>query len=455
MKNKVQLITYANRFGGKTIKDLQRVLSGSFADLFGAVHILPFYTPIDGADAGFDPIDHTVVDPKVGNWEDIRTLSQQLDIMADLIVNHMSSESPQFIDYSKKGNDSEYSGLFLSMDAVFPDGATEADILKVYRPRPGLPFTYKKLQNGEVKILWSTFTDQQIDINVQHPAGRQYLNSILETFANNGINMIRLDAVGYAIKKAGTSCFMIAETFDFIDQLTNYAHSLGIEVLVEIHSHYTTQIQIAERVDYVYDFALPPLLLHAICYRTAKYIKNWISIRPVNNISVLDTHDGIGIIDIGPEENQQGLVPPLELDALVEWIHENSNGQSRLATGEAASNLDLYQVNCTYFDALGRLENAYLITRAIQFFLPGIPQVYYVGLLAGQNDMDLLHRTNVGRDINRHYFQLEEIKEDLEKPVVRKLLDLIKLRNTNKAFEGTFNMLQTEDQILHLSWQKD
>lgn len=455
MKNKVQLITYVDRLGGKSINDLQRVLTGPLAGLFGAVHILPFFDPIDGADAGFDPIDHTIVDPKIGEWNDIQKLSPHIDVMADLIVNHISSESRQFQDYSEKGVNSEYNGLFLTMDAVFPAGATEVDILKVYRPRPGLPFTYKVLKNGEAKILWTTFTDQQIDINIQHPAGDQYLKSILQTFARNGINMIRLDAVGYAIKKAGTSCFMIPETFDFIDQLTEYAHGLGIEVLVEIHSHYATQLKIAERVDFVYDFALPPLLLHAVCYKTTRYLKKWIEIRPDNNISVLDTHDGIGIIDIGPENEKRGLVPPGELDVLVEWIHNNSDNQSRKATGAAASNLDLYQVNCTYFDALGRNEKAYLLTRAVQFFLPGIPQVYYVGLLAGMNDMDLLKQTNVGRDINRHYYSYDEIVKDLEKPVVKELKALIQLRNSHEAFNGTFSVDLSQEHLLHLQWKND
>ena len=99
-----------------------------------------------------------------------------------------------------------------------------------------------------------------------------------------------------------------------------------------------------------------------------------------------------------------GLLTPNEIDRLVETIHSRSGGQSRLATGAAANNLDLYQVNCTFYDALGRRGNEYLVARAIQFFVPGIPQVYYVGLLAGTNDMDLLARTKVGRDINRHYY---------------------------------------------------
>lgn len=156
----------------------------------------------------------------------------------------------------------------------------------------------------------------------------------------------------------------------------------------------------SRRVDRVYDFALPPLVLHALFSADAAPLKAWIDMRPENALTVLDTHDGIGIIDIGADpadrEGRPGLVPPAALDALVERIHANSRGQSRQATGAAASNLDLYQVNCTFYDALGGDDRAYLAARAIQFFLPGIPQVYYVGLLAGGNDMQLLARSRWG-----------------------------------------------------------
>ena len=135
-------------------------------------------------------------------------------------------------------------------------------------------------------------------------------------------------------------------------------------------------------------------------------------------------------------------------------MHRNSNNQSRLATGAAASNLDLYQVNCTFFDALGRNESAYLVARAIQFFVPGIPQVYYVGLLAGENDMDLLAQTKVGRDINRHYYPREEVLSDLNKPVVKRLLELMRLRNSHPAFGGAFSSTAMAANQLTLNWQQ-
>ncbi len=456
MKNQVQLITYVDRLGGGALRHLGALLAGPLKGLFGGVHLLPFFYPIDGSDAGFDPIDHTQVDPRLGDWGDIGQLAGQTQVMADVIVNHMSSESPQYRDWSMQGDASAHDGLFLTFDAVFPEGARETDLLAIYRPRPGLPFTPTTLRSGRKAILWTTFTPQQVDIDVLHAKGRAYLEGILDTFAANGIRMVRLDAVGYAIKKAGASCFMMPETFAFIDEFAAVAKARGIEVLVEIHSYYQRQIEIAARVDWVYDFALPPLVLHAFCFHTAVPLKAWIGVRPANALTVLDTHDGIGIIDIGADAGDRmahpGLVPPDELDALVESIHVNSGGASRQATGAAASNLDLYQVNCTYYDALARNDRNYLLARAIQFFLPGIPQVYYVGLLAGENDVTMLRRTGVGRDINRHRYSLEEIERSLVRPVVRSLLELIRLRNEHPAFQGRFSVLPSDDACLAMRW---
>lgn len=457
MKNQVQLITYVDRFGGGKLSHLRDLLAGPLSEVFGGVHLLPFYHAIDGADAGFDPTDHTTVDPRLGTWSDIQQLGTQVEVMADLIVNHVSSSSPQFRDYWAHGAGSPYAGLFLTFDRVFPFGATESDLLRIYRPRPGLPFTVQTLANGERRMLWTTFTPQQLDIDVLHPEGEAYLNGILAKFEAAGVRVIRLDAAGYAIKKPGTSCFMIPETYAFIEELTARAHARGMEVLVEIHSYYQQQVEIAKRVDRVYDFALPPLVLHTLFTGNPRALKAWLAISPRNAITVLDTHDGIGVIDVGADHadpsKRPGLLQPSEIDVLVEKIHTNSAGQSRQATGAAASNLDLYQVNCTYYDALSRNDRDYLWARAIQFFAPGTPQVYYVGLLAGANDMELLGRTLVGRDINRHFYSRDEVEAALRRPVVQKLIELIRFRNSHPAFEGTFSLPESSGHVFVAEWK--
>ena len=457
MKNQVQLITYVDRLSGGGFTQLNDLLKGSLDGVFGGAHLLPFFTPIDGADAGFDPIDHTQVDERLGTWEDVRALSHTVELVADLIVNHVSSSSPQLLDYSKKGSDSQYAGMFLTVDKVFPNGVSASDILSIYRPRPTVPFSPLMLLSGEKKLFWTTFNPEQIDMDVRHPQAEAYLDSILHKFQAAGIKMIRLDAVGYAIKKPGTSCFMIPETFVFISELTEKARSLGIEVLVEIHSHYLKQIEIAKKVDWVYDFALPPLVLHALFQADSKPLAKWLSISPRNAVTVLDTHDGIGVIDVGADDmdGTPGLLAPEEIDDLVETIHLRSGGQSKKATGAAANNLDLYQVNSTFLDALGGREEEYLIARAIQFFAPGIPQVYYVGLLGGRNDMELLTRTGVGRDINRHYYTDDEIDIALKHPMVQRLVELIRLRNSHPAFNGEFHVKAPTENLIEMYWKQD
>lgn len=455
MLNKIQLITYVDRFGDGKIADLNVILSNELKDLFGGVHILPFFYPIDGADAGFDPIDHTHIDERLGDWDDIQQLTNKVEVMSDLIVNHISAKSKKFTDFIEKGNSSKFAELILTKDKVFPEEATQDQISKIYRPRPGAPFTNFQLQDGSEVAVWTTFTAGQIDIDVNSAMGASYLENILDTFQKAKITMIRLDAAGYAIKKPGTSCFMIEETYDFIGQLTQKAKSKGIEVLVEIHSFYKTQIEIAKRVDFVYDFALPVLVLDCLFNRRATNLVKWLGVAPRNVVTVLDTHDGIGIVDVAGENDMPGLIADEDLDEIVERMHLNSKGTSRKATGAAASNLDLYQVNCTYFDALGQDEHTYLIARAIQFFVPGIPQVYYVGLMAGKNDMQLLSQTNVGRDINRHYYTKQEIDDHIKTDFFAKLKKLMLLRNRHMAFNGQFEILETQASDLRLKWTNE
>lgn len=441
MRNEVQLIAYADRLGGD-LAALARVVREDFAGAFGGVHVLPFFTPFDGADAGFDPVDHTAVDPRLGTWDDVRDLSQTHDTVVDLIVNHVSADSAAFQDVRDRGDESPAASMFLTMSSVFPDGATEEDLARIYRPRPGLPFTPVRL-GDRLRYVWTTFTPQQVDIDVRSEPGAAYLAAVLDAVASAGVSLVRLDAVGYAVKTSGTTSFMTPETFAFIGEFTAAARSRGVDVLVEVHSHYERQVEIGRSVDLVYDFALPPLVLHALYTGDPDALVDWLRARPRNAVTVLDTHDGIGVIDVGPDQTvgpgeaeRPGLLTPAQIDELVEGIHARTLGASEAATGAAASNLDLYQVNSTFYDALGRDDVRYLAARAIQLFTPGIPQVYYVGALAGHNDVELLERTGGGRDVNRHSYTADEVSAALDRPVVRALLDLCRFRNALPAFDG-------------------
>ncbi len=450
MENKVQLITYVDRLG-KDIKGLTVLLTNEFSGLFGGVHLLPFFTPMDGEDAGFDPTDHTCVDSKLGDWSDVRALTNVMPVMADVIVNHMSSGSKQFLDVVENGKASAYWELFLKRDDVF-DAKSPDCLEKIIRPRPTPPFTTVTLADGTQVEFWTTFGPRQIDINVESEAGRGYLDRIYQTFADSGIKYLRLDAIGYAVKRSGTSCFMVPETFDFISALADKAEQSGMETLVEVHSHYKKQLDIAKQVSWVYDFALPPLILHAFYRRDCSPLGRWLQNSPRNCLTVLDTHDGIGIVDVAGNKRHPGFLDDEQINFLVEEIHRQTKGESVEASGHAASNLDIYQVNATYYDALGRSDRKYLLARAIQLFAPGVPQIYYMGLLAQPNDMELLKSTGVGRDINRHYFSSEDIEAAIERPVVQSLFKLIRLRNTALGFKGEFSMHQRSYSHIKLCW---
>jgi sucrose phosphorylase len=425
VRNRVQLIAYADRLGG-SLAGLARLLDGPLAGVFGGVHVLPFYLPVDGADAGFDPVDHLAVDPRLGTWEDVAALARGRDLVADLIVNHVSDRSREF---------SREPGMFLTYDRVFPDGATEDDLLRIVRPRPGLPFTPGVL-GGRPRLLWTTFTRHQIDLDVAHPAARAYLSRVLRRLAECGASLVRLDAVGYAVKTAGTSCFLTPQTFAFVDDLAAEAHGLGLEVLAEVHAHHRYAEQAAAHVDRVYDFALAPLVLHAVFTGDAGPLRGWLAVRPGNAVTVLDTHDGIGMVDAA------GLLPADAIEAVVDRIGANSGGTavaSRVRGG-------VYQVSCTAYDALGRDDRAYLLARLLQLFVPGVPQVYYVGLLTGANtavppDAD-------AREINRRRYTADEVAQALRRPVVATLVELLRLRSHHPAFDGTFTLLPTSEPAL-------
>jgi sucrose phosphorylase len=158
-------------------------------------------------------------------------------------------------------------------------------------------------------------------------------------------------------------------------------------------------------------------------------------------------------VESDPRRNAPGLLDQHDIESLIETIHERSCGESRLASGNSASNVDSSQINCTFYDALGRRDVEYLIARAVQCFVPGIPQIYYVGLLAGSNDIERLRRTGVGRDINRHSYSSEELQHELKRPIVQTQLALLRLRNTHPAFHGTFQAAAPAPGRMTMAWR--
>jgi len=446
----VDLLAYADRLGGD-LDGLRALLDGPLRD-FAGVHILPFFVPFDGADAGFDPVDHGTVDPRLGDWDDVRAIAANREVTADLIVNHVSSQSAEFADWLEHGERSEHDGMFLTFDTVFPHGATEADITSFYRPRPGLPFTAYRLADGTRRLVWTTFLPTQIDLDVANERARHYLRRILDTLRAGGVTTVRLDAVGYAVKTPGTDSFMTQETLAFVREIVAVARVAGLRVLVEVHAHYTQQLAIAPLVDEVYDFALAPLLLHSLGTGTCDRLVEWLRIRPANAVTVLDTHDGIGVIDAGPSGEQPGLIDADEMAAIFERARVATGGHSAIASVVPAWMQLPHQINATFFSVLGADATAYLLARAVQLWLPGRPQLYYVGLLGGLDDTELFRRTAQGRDVNRHTYTAPEIDAALASTVTRAQLALVRVRRRHPAFDGDFGYRVDADGALHLEW---
>jgi sucrose phosphorylase len=456
MKNKVQLITYPDSLGG-TLKALDRALLTHFQGLFGGgVHILPPF-PSSG-DRGFAPLTYLEIEPRFGGWEDIRRISRHSEVMLDLMVNHISRQSEFFRDFLKRGRRSPWADLFITLDKMWPDGEpVREDLAKMFLRRP-LPYSRFAIDEGaEVEAVWTTFGKQdpseQIDMDWRSDSYRKLLTDFIAGFSRYGVSMVRLDAIGYLVKKIGTSCFFVEpEIYQFLDWIRGVADSFGIELLPELHALHTTQESLAGHGYWIYDFILPYLILEALLLRKSRKLKQYLAQRPRRQFTMLDCHDGIPV-----KPDLDGIYDSVEAKKVVQTCVERGANLSLVLSPahKDSDGFDVHQIRCSYYSVLDCDDDAYLSARALQFFAPGIPQVYYVGLLAGENDSDAVRRTGEGREINRRNYSLEEIDSRVRAGVVQRLLRLIRFRNEYPAFDGAFQVMDSEASALRLRWQKD
>ncbi|WP_337098266.1 sucrose phosphorylase [Paenibacillus sp. YIM B09110] len=453
IKNKVQLITYPDSMGGN-LKTLNDVLQKHFRDVFeGGVHILPPF-PSSG-DRGFAPLTYLEIERGFGEWEDIRNIGEHFDVLVDLMVNHISKQSPYFQDFLAKGRASEYADLFITLDKIWEDGVpVQVDVDKMFLRRP-LPYSSFQIEeSSETERVWTTFgkTDpsEQIDLDIHSEQTQKLLQSFFENFKRQNVKIVRLDAVGYVIKKLGTSCFFVEpDVYDFLSQVKQLADSLDIELLPEVHSHYSTQFKLAEQGYWIYDFILPYRILDTLLNKSSQQLRSYLKIRPHRQFTMLDCHDGIPV-----KPDMDDLIDTVEARKLVDTCVDRGANLSLILSDEhkAADGFDVHQIRCTYYSVLNGDDDAYMAARAIQLFTPGIPQVYYVGLLAGLNDMDRVKATGEGREINRHNYTVEEIEQSLEQEIVKRQLALIRFRNTYDAFDGAFSVVDSADDEVKLTW---
>ncbi|NLJ18913.1 sucrose phosphorylase [Globicatella sulfidifaciens] len=456
LKNQVQLITYPDSLGGD-LTELNKLLRNQFKDLFkGGVHILPPF-PSSG-DRGFAPLTYLEIDEKFGTWEDVRNIGEDFDVLVDLMVNHISKESNYFQDFIKKGRDSEYADLFITLDKMWSDGKpNQDDIDKMFLRRETPYSTFTIEQTGEEETVWTTFgkstPSEQIDLDVNSEKTRELFKQFFKNFSENNVKIVRLDAVGYIIKKLGTSCFFVEpEIYEFLDWIKELADSYNIELLPEVHSHYEIQYKLAEHGFWIYDFILPYTVLETLINSNSTRLYDYLKDRPEKQFTMLDCHDGVPV-----KPDMDGLVDTKSARKIVDVSLERGANLSLVLSDEHKSEdgFDVHQIRASYYSLLDSDDDAYMAARAIQFFVPGIPQVYYVTLLAGENDYEAVERTGEGREINRQNFTMSEIDQSLEKEVVQRLMKLIRFRNDYPAFNGTFNAKRGLDQEVILSWEKD
>lgn len=446
MKNKIMLITYADSFG-KNLKELKTALDTWFSKEVSAVHILPFF-PSSG-DRGFAPMDYTKVDPAFGDWKDVEAIAEDHELMFDFMINHLSRRSPEFLDFIEKHDASTYADMFLRFRKFWPGGEpTQEQVDLLNKRKPCAPCEEIEFADGTSEKIWCTFDDEQMDLDLESETAWDFVRRSLRFLMDHGASMIRLDAFAFATKKLGTTCFFVEpEMWEMMKKVQDILDEKQIPMLPEIHDRPEIQLKIADHGYAVYDFVLPVMVLHTLYKKSSARLKHWLSICPKNQHTTLDTHDGLGTVDVA------GLMSEQELSDVIDRTEKYGANFKWDYSADSVGQKRVYQINCSYYSAVGEDDDKYLLSRAIQFFTPGVPQVYYMGLLAGENDYELMERTQYDRNISRHNYTLEEIAECVKKPVVKKLCRLMRFRNEYPVFDGQMTLPECEDSRLLVEWK--
>ena len=316
------------------------------------------------------------IDPAFGTWEDIRSIGEHTDILVDLMVNHISQQSPYFQDFLLKGRASEYADLFLTLDKVWTDGVpVQKDIDQMFcvvrYPTLRLKSmrAAKRRRYGQ-RLAKQTPQSRLIWIYVR----RSHSNCCVhfENFKSNNVKIVRLDAVGYVIKKLGTSCFFVEpDIYVFLDWVKSLADELEIELLPEVHAHYSVQYKLADFGCWIYDFILPYRVLETLVNRSSRELRHYLADRPANQFTMLDCHDGIPV-----KPDLDGLIRTDEAQRLVDICLERGANLSLILSDKHKSEdgFNVHQIRCTYYSALNEDDDAYLAARAIQFLYQAFPR---------------------------------------------------------------------------------
>jgi len=439
----VVLITYADQFhqqNEKTLKTLNDFYHRWLANSFSHVHLLPFYPW--SSDDGFSVIDYHQVDAVCGDWQDVAQLNKSTSLMFDFVCNHISAKSHWFTEYLA-GNP-EYQNFFISVEP-------RTDLSTVTRPRalPLLsPFT---LADGSQQHIWTTFSDDQIDLNFANPLVLLAMVDVLLRYLQEGADYIRLDAVGYMWKTIGTNCIHLEKTHQLVKLFRAVVDTVapGTVLITETNVPHKDNISYLgnghDEAQMVYQFPLPPLVLHAIHTGSAQVLSQWAnSLSDAINgnttwFNFLASHDGIGLNPLRgilPEEDILQLVNQLQDEgARVNWKNNPDGTRSP------------YEINVTYMDALNRRDSSdeerlarFILAHAILLAFPGVPAIYVQSILGSRNDEAGVERLGYNRAINRQKYERHAIESQLldenslRQQVYKKLSHLINVRKNHPAF---------------------
>lgn len=442
------LNAYPDSLGGTLSQIVDFLESDQVRGAFTSFYILPSLYRTD-LDRGFSVIDYAI-NGVIAKEEDLSRLrALGIDLKLDFILNHLSVQSPQFQDLLEKGDASPYKDFFIDWNKFWA-GCGELNEEGVLVPRqeyikdmffrkPGLPVLVVEFADGTKKPYWNTFYQQvdtdeqgkkrylgQMDLNIQSPLVLEFYQNTLKTLAGYGARIVRLDAFAYAPKAVGEKNFLNEPgTWDLLAKVDELAKKYDLDLLPEIHASYGEKIyeKIARKGYMTYDFFLPGLLIDAFEHKNADYLRRWageIQAGGLRVVNMLGCHDGIPLLDL------KGLLPEERIQSLISTLVGRGGFVKDL---HGAKNV-YYQVNATYFSALGEDDRRMVLARALQLFFPGKPQVWYLDLFAGKNDYAAMERAGAGghKEINRTNLSAQDVAAALERPVVQRQLELLRAR---------------------------
>ena len=407
------LITYADMVSKKgevPLDTLRHFCAERLKGAFSVVHLLPFYPW--SSDDGFSVVDYREVDERYGAWEHIRSFADEFDLMFDLVLNHCSACSDWFLDY--------VSGIEPALNYIREEDP-ETDLTAVVRPRSSSLLTPTSTRDGE-RHVWTTFSSDQVDLDWRSPDLLFEFLDIIMKYVSEGSRILRLDAVAFLWKEIGTNCLHLPETHEVVKLLRNFLEVIAPDVIIltETNVPHNENISYFGRGDeahMVYQFALPPLVLHGLLNGTAAHLTEWASnlAPPLRGCSFLNftaSHDGIGVRPL------EGILPPQEILNLAEQV-EKRGGFVSMRSFEDGSEVP-YELNATFFGALVEPEDdavgeaRFLCSQAVVLAMQGIPAIYFHSLTATPNDIQGVEETGQNRSINRRKWEHGELADILE-----------------------------------------